>query len=125
MALTTHYMEEAERLCDRLVVMDHGKILCEGKPEALVREYAGREVVEVRGSPEALRQLKAEVEQAEATEHNGVHAELVADTLYLRLKNHALEFLERFPHIRDKEFFLRPANLEDVFLRLTGRDLRD
>ena len=113
--LTTHYMEEAAVLCDRLVVMHEGRIVGEGTPAALIIEYAGETVVEVRSfeadvrarAVEALRGVGAEVEEAGDTVHgfglNGVE----------------LSTLE----LEGARPTLRPANLEDVFLRLTGRVL--
>ncbi|HKX11796.1 MAG TPA: ATP-binding cassette domain-containing protein [bacterium] len=123
MVLTTHYMEEASRLCDRLVIMDHGRILTEGEPPALIEKYVGREVLEIRAPNAALQPLKQAVDAEDG--HANRETELVGDTLYvlIREKNGAL--LEKMPEIQKLDFHLRPASLEDVFLKLAGRELRD
>jgi lipooligosaccharide transport system ATP-binding protein len=114
--LTTHYMEEAARLCDRLVIMDRGKILVEGAPQDLVHEHVGREVVEVSGAGPGLLELIAE---------QGWNGEEAEDRVLIYAEDGDLvrnAILERFqPH----ECALRMANLEDVFLRLTGHELRN
>lgn len=113
--LTTHYMEEAERLCDELVVMDHGAILARGAPPALVERYVAPHVFEVRGGePEARRALDGD---------GLCRLERAGDTLlaYARCREPVLEALEGF----GLPYFERRANLEDVFLQLTGRELRD
>jgi lipooligosaccharide transport system ATP-binding protein len=117
MVLTTHYMEEASELCDRIILMGSGKILLEGRPAALVRERAGEQVVEVH-EPDAARRadLLARIDGL-------AEAEESIDALYLYGPN-ARALLDRVlgsaPGVRAR---LRPANLEDVYLRLTGRDL--
>jgi lipooligosaccharide transport system ATP-binding protein len=114
--LTTHYMEEAARLCDRLVIMDRGRILVEGTPEALVRQHVGREVIEIAPPDEELRRfLREQVRHFEdlggrLVIHNRTDRELFA------------RLTDRFPAMRCT---LRPATLEDVFLHLTGRELRE
>jgi lipooligosaccharide transport system ATP-binding protein len=114
--LTTHYMEEAERLCDELVIMDHGKILAQGSPQTLVRTHVEPEVIEVRGDDARARDLLT-------TARDG-RAETVGDTCYFYTRDAraVVGLLEKTPELT---FLHRPANLEDVFLRLTGRDLRD
>jgi lipooligosaccharide transport system ATP-binding protein len=114
--LTTHYLEEAARLCTRLVIMDQGRILVEGEPRALVREHAGTSVVEVPDPPEGLREFARE-------------RGLRVDDLGHRLIVYAGEGEGLYREI-GRRFgcggcLLRPATLEDVFLRLTGRDLRE
>ena len=118
MVLTTHYMEEADQLCDRLVIMDHGKILAEDTPTKLIQEHVGAEVMEVRGVKAQLQALRDRID-------GRYPAEFVADTLYVRLakKNH--ELWNEYPEICEMDFHSRPASLEDVFLSLTGRELRD
>ncbi len=114
--LTTHYMEEAERLCDELVIMDHGRILDQGSPRALIRRHIEPEVVEIRGARSA-----ALTRQAEA---HGCRVEPVGTGLYCYTQDPRplLAALQR----QDELVFLhRPGGLEDVFLRLTGRGLRD
>jgi lipooligosaccharide transport system ATP-binding protein len=114
--LTTHYMEEAERLCDELVIMDHGKILAQGSPSALVRTHVEPEVIEVRGEDRHARDLLADARDG--------RFEAVGDTCYYYTRDAraVVAQLEKTPGLT---FLHRPANLEDVFLRLTGRDLRD
>jgi len=114
--LTTHYMEEAARLCDRLVILDHGKILVEGAPAALIQEHVGRYVIEVAEPGEALRSFLGE--QRLAVEDLG-HRLLVygedGDAVFHRI---AEEFCTG-------GCVMRMATLEDVFLKLTGRGLRE
>ncbi|HEY5999191.1 MAG TPA: ATP-binding cassette domain-containing protein [bacterium] len=114
--LTTHYLEEAARLCTRLVIMDRGRILVEGAPRELVREHAGASVVEVTDPSPGLREFAAE-------------RGLRVDDLGHRLIVYAADGEELYREITkrfcDGECLLRPATLEDVFLRLTGRDLRE
>ena len=114
--LTTHYMEEAAQLCDRIGIMDEGKFLVEGAPQALVHERVGDEVYELKGgaSEELLDSLK----------RLDVAAEVVADMLYLYSRN-GMRVMERLIASGRKDFLRRPATLEDLFLRLTGRELRD
>ncbi len=113
--LTTHYMEEAERLCDRLVVMDHGSILDTGTPRELVNRHVEPEVVEIRNAPAHLEGHLLD---------GGCRIERVGSSLYCYTRR-ATALIE---HLRDQPglvFLHRPAGLEDVFLRLTGRELRD
>ncbi len=114
--LTTHYMEEAAYLCDRLVVIDHGKILVEGTPRELVRDQVGGEVTEVRVAFDNKAPLIARLENTGAEIEDRGQSIVVYG-----LENGALDvgLLDGF------EASSRPANLEDVFLRLTGRGLRD
>jgi lipooligosaccharide transport system ATP-binding protein len=116
LVLTTHYLDEAERLCDRLVIMDHGKILIEGAPADLIREYAGSNVVEVKRTEEAISCL-AGLE---------VNYDLAGDMLQVftdRPNDVARGLLEACRH--EAAVTVRPATLEDVFLRMTGRRLRE
>ncbi len=115
LVLTTHYLDEAERLCDRLVIMDHGKILVEGPPADLIREHAGSDVVEVARTPEAAARLDG----------LGLDYDTTGDTFQIftdRPHDVARELLEVCKH---EAVTVRPATLEDVFLRLTGRTLRE
>jgi lipooligosaccharide transport system ATP-binding protein len=115
--LTTHYMEEAERLCDRLVIMDHGKILASGSPQALIEDHVEPQVLEVYG-PGVERWLGAPGRSlCERTEQ-------VGETVfcYAHDEGPLLDDLRGHPELR---FLHRPANLEDVFVKLTGRELRD
>ena len=119
--LTTHYMEEAERLCDRLLIMDEGRIVAEGEPGALVREHAGREALELDlGEDCDADQLLASLGQrAEEHELHDGALTLFADDAeeLLRSLDH-----DRFP---TESAMVRRATLEDVFIRLTGRSLRE
>jgi lipooligosaccharide transport system ATP-binding protein len=115
--LTTHFMDEAERLCDRLAIMDHGRIMAMGTPRELVAAHIEPQVVEVFGDGAeawAAAQGGALCERCEQT----------GETVfcYARDVDRLLDNLEQRPDLR---YLHRPANLEDVFLRLTGRDLRD
>ena len=114
--LTTHYMEEAERLCDELVILDQGRILEQGSPPTLIRRHVEPEVIEVRGEERVVRAVLG-----------GVHdcrVEALGDTFYCYTPDaHAL--VARLEQRPDLTFLHRPANLEDVFLKLTGRELRD
>jgi len=114
--LTTHYMDEAQTLCDRLVIMDHGRILVEGPPADLVRTRVGKEVVEVWGFPPAL--VAHAKEQGWSFE---------ADThrlwIYTDSGEDVFEAIARkYPSERCT---VRMASLEDLFLKLTGRELRE
>jgi lipooligosaccharide transport system ATP-binding protein len=114
--LTTHYMEEAERLCDELIIMDQGRILEQGTPASLIRKHAEPEVIEVRGEEQLARQALASAGEG--------RFEAVGDTYfyYTRDARAVVKQLETMPGLT---FLHRPANLEDVFLKLTGRELRD
>jgi lipooligosaccharide transport system ATP-binding protein len=113
--LTTHYMEEASQLCDRVIVMDGGTILLEGSPQDLVEREVGPTVVEAWNYGEDFLQflhgLSGRVEE-------------VGNRLYYYPQEDHVErlFDQRFPH---QERLIRRATLEDVFLKLTGRALRD
>jgi lipooligosaccharide transport system ATP-binding protein len=119
--LTTHYMEEAERLCDRLVIMDEGRIVTDGKPPDLVRRHVGREVLELRldegCDPDRLvGSLNGRIQGHDLTEQRLL--------LYADDAEAVLEELDQdaFP---TESALVRRATLEDVFLRLTGRSLRE
>jgi lipooligosaccharide transport system ATP-binding protein len=119
--LTTHYMEEAARLCDSLLIMDEGRIVAEGTPAELVSEHAGREALELELAEHCdAEALLASLGQraAEHELHDGALT-LFADDAeeLLRSLDH-----ERFP---TDSAMVRRATLEDVFLRLTGRSLRE
>ena len=116
--LTTHYMEEAARLCDRLVIMEGGLIIAEGAPGELIERHVSPQVLEFRGSPESLERLRPVVEAAsDAVERSG-------EALLVFTKDG--EALLREVHASGIEVdnsVYRQAGLEDVFLRLTGRRL--
>lgn len=114
--LTTHYMEEAEKLCDRLVIVDHGKILVEGTPKELITRHAGERVIEVVGPGAALGAFLTE---------NRVSFDDLGKRLIIYLEADGdLEEVIRRDHCHDRCTF-RSGTLEDVFLRLTGRGLRE
>lgn len=114
--LTSHYMEEAERLCDDLVIMDRGVILAQGSPRALVERHVEPEVVEMRGAAGRVEHLVDGVP--------GCRTEVVGDTVYCYTHD-AHPVLARVDGAADLIFLHRPANLEDVFLKLTGRELKE
>ncbi len=109
-------MEEAQRLCDDLVIMDHGVIICQGHPKELIKQHVQPEVIEVHGDIDKLNRALAG--------YPGLRTETVGETVYCYTEEPA-EFLESLEIHPDLTFLHRPANLEDVFLKLTGRDLRD
>jgi lipooligosaccharide transport system ATP-binding protein len=113
--LTTHYLDEAERLCDRLVIMDQGKILEEGSPRDLVQRHIGMDIVEVDDNPDIQAVLK----------DLGITYETGGETVQIRTKN-ARQTAEQILTLRPAiKIITRPATLEDLFLLLTGRRLRD
>jgi lipooligosaccharide transport system ATP-binding protein len=115
--LTTHFMDEAERLCSRLLVLDHGRKIAEGRPRELIAQHLEPDVVEVYGVGVAalldspLRALAARVE-------------LSGETVFIYTQNAQplLAALAAWPQLRTLH---RPANLEDLFLKLTGRQIRE
>jgi lipooligosaccharide transport system ATP-binding protein len=118
LVLTTHYMEEAARLCDRLVIMEDGLIIAHGSPKELIEEHVSPQVLEFRAGPEELERLRPVVEAtADAVERTG-EALLVftadADTIMDRVRECGVEV---------ENTVYRHSGLEDVFLRLTGRRL--
>ncbi len=118
LVLTTHYMDEAEQLCDRLVVMDTARIVAEGSPHDLVRRYSTREVVELRFSPGAANGHLSTLEGI------GERLEELPDRLLLYTDDGDRALAE--VHARGVETvaaLVRRSSLEDVFLRLTGRTL--
>ncbi|TML96062.1 MAG: ATP-binding cassette domain-containing protein [Actinobacteria bacterium] len=119
--LTTHYMDEAEQLCDRLVVMDKGKIAAEGSPQELIRRYSTREVVELRFRVE-------ERPEEIAQRMNGLARRLEAlpDRLLLYTDNgDATASRVHQLGLEPESVLVRRSTLEDVFLHLTGRTLVD
>ena len=118
--MSTHYMDEAERLCDRVILMDQGSILAEGKPRSLVAEHVAPQVVEARARGDALAPYER---LAERSDRRLVRtAERVS--VFVEDGREALAQLEREGADVDRAF-VRPSNLEDVFLDLTGRQLRE
>ncbi|ADJ48437.1 multidrug ABC transporter ATPase [Amycolatopsis mediterranei S699] len=118
--VTTHYMDEAEQLCDRLVVMDHGRVAAEGSPAELIRRYSTREVVELRFAP------GEQVAAAQQVDGLAERVEILPDRvlLYSDDGEDALEHAHS-RGVRPLSSLVRRSSLEDVFLRLTGRTLVD
>ena len=118
LVLTTHYMDEAEQLCDRLVVVDHGRIMAEGSPASLIREYSSREVVELRFGSDHNAAAAAQLEGA------AQRVEVLPDRVLLYTDD-GEGLLERVAHLglHPTTSLVRRSSLEDVFLRLTGRSL--
>jgi lipooligosaccharide transport system ATP-binding protein len=116
LVLTTQYMEEAQQLCDRIVVMHQGKILREGVPSRLVADEIGREVVEVRVPREEDERVLARLSEF-ACGH-----ERVGDTLYFYCRD-GHDLMRKLVELDLHNYLTRPATLEDVFLKLTGRSL--
>ena len=114
--LTTQYMEEAQQLCDRIVIMDHGRILREGRPQKLVEELIGREVVEVRAPADEDDRIIARLAGLDCRH------ERFGDTLYFYCDD-GHNVMKRLSELELTNFMERPAGLEDVFLKLTGRSL--
>jgi lipooligosaccharide transport system ATP-binding protein len=120
LVITTHYMDEAEQLCDRLVVMDKGRFAAEGSPRQLIDEYSTREVVELRFAPGAHEEV------APSLADLADRIEILPDRilLYTDDGDAALAEVARLGHVA-RTTLVRRSTLEDVFLRLTGRTLVD
>ena len=118
--LTTHYMDEAEQLCDRLVVMDGGQIVAEGSPAALISQYSTREVLELRFAP-------GEQDGVETTVADlGERVEVLPDRLLVYADDGEAALAAAHARgVRPVSSLVRRSTLEDVFLRLTGRSLVD
>ena len=121
LVLTTHYMDEAEQLCDRLVVMDGGKIVASGSPRSLIGQYSTPEVLELRFDP-ADHQQAADKVAAVPTERREVLADRIL--LYVADGEAALAAVHALG-LEPVTSLVRRSTLEDVFLRLTGRQLGD
>jgi lipooligosaccharide transport system ATP-binding protein len=114
--LTTHYMDEAARLCDEIVIMDQGKILAQGSPQYLISEYTGKDIIEIAEPEDDLRAFfRAKKMRQEDLGHRLIIYTEEGHEFYR-------EICDRFTH---KSCILRSATLEDVFLKLTGRELRE
>lgn len=114
--LTTHYMDEASRLCDRLMIIDHGLILEEGKPEELIRKHVGRDIIEIS---EPTSELRSYI-RSNNLKHEDLGQRVV---IYCEDKGELYQKIAK-DFCRDG-CIIRMATLEDVFLKLTGRDLRE
>ena len=118
LVLTTHYMDEAEQLCDRLVVMDKAKIVAEGSPRALIERYATREVLELRFPVGVQETLDGQFEGlGDRVEH------LPDRVLVYTSDGEAAALAAHERGLRPETVLVRRSSLEDVFLRLTGRTL--
>jgi ABC-2 type transport system ATP-binding protein len=134
--LTTHYMDEAERLCDRVAIMDHGKVIALGTPQQLIASIGGEDIVEFAvsdsqvsesrpGAPKAEVDLEALTAIAGVQSHRvdaGLH-QLSVSELHLAVPRIFAVLKEQGLHL--SEFRTHSATLEDVFVRMTGRNLRD
>jgi lipooligosaccharide transport system ATP-binding protein len=114
--LTTHYMEEASRLCDRLIIMDGGRLLVEGKPAELVRRHVGRHVLEVVDPETGLKEF---------LKQRSVPYESFGHRLIITIEDGSDLYREISEGFCKGACTMRMATLEDVFLRLTGRELRE
>ena len=115
--LTTHYMDEAAALCDRVMFIDSGKIIETGAPNEMIRKYVGEDVLEVEYDEDVVKTLKEELP--------GAQVEVFGDQVRVFINQpHGVfeRVVKKFP---DKAMTIRNANLEDVFLKLTGRKLRE
>ncbi len=120
LVITTHYMDEAEQLCDRLVVMDKGRFAAEGTPRQLIEKYSTKEVVELRFAPGRHEEVAPSL--AELAERQEVLPDRIL--LYTDDGDAALAEVARMGHVAQSTL-VRRSTLEDVFLRLTGRSLVD
>ena len=120
LVITTHYMDEAEQLCDRLVVMDKGKIMAEGSPQELIKKYSSKEVVEVRFGTDKNE------EAANKLAGMGERIEVLPDRILI-YATHGEQLLSEIVEsgMNPITSLVRRSSLEDVFLRLTGRTLID
>jgi lipooligosaccharide transport system ATP-binding protein len=120
LVLTTHYMDEAEQLCDRLVVMDHGKIVAQGSPRSLITQYSTREVLELRFDTDDHAQ------HGDVIAGIGERIEVLPDRLLVYTEDGDAAAAEvRLRGVRPLSALVRRSTLEDVFLHLTGRTLVD
>jgi lipooligosaccharide transport system ATP-binding protein len=120
LVITTHYMDEAEQLCDRLIVMDKGKIMAEGSPAELIKKYSSKEVLEVRFGSDNNATVAKELKGI------GSRLEILPDRIlvYTEDGEKALEKILK-KGLKPVTSLVRRSSLEDVFLRLTGRSLAD
>jgi lipooligosaccharide transport system ATP-binding protein len=116
LVLTTHFMEEAERLCHRLAIMDRGRVIAEGTPRALIAEHIEPQVLEVHGNG-----YEVWMQRAKAL---APRVERAGDTVFC-YGDDVAPLLRTLSGQSELAYLHRPASLEDVFLKLTGRDLRD
>ncbi|MFC5302165.1 ATP-binding cassette domain-containing protein [Azospira restricta] len=122
--LTTHFMDEAERLCSRLMVIDHGRAVAEGAPRTLIRREIEPAVVEVFAEFVDPGDAPPVPEWARAHANLGERVEIVGETAFFYCRD-AAPLLAALGEVPGLAYVHRAANLEDVFLKLTGRELRD
>jgi lipooligosaccharide transport system ATP-binding protein len=115
--LTTHFMDEAERLCDRLLVIDHGRKIAEGTPRALIAQHLEPDVVEVYGGDAAALSTGPLRAMASRVEVSG-------ETVFFYTQD-AAPLMQALAHDHSVRSLHRPANLEDLFLKMTGRQIRE
>ena len=115
--LTTHYMDEATQLCDRITIMDYGKIIEKGNPVELVKKHIGEEVLEVLYSKEAMECLKKTFPDA--------RIDVIGDKIQVFANKPRGVLAKVLEEVSFKSALIRNSNLEDVFLKLAGRSLRD
>jgi len=115
--LTTHYMDEAAQLCDRIIIMDQGKIIEKGEPVQLVKEHVGEEVLEVLNSEESMACLKQYFPDA--------RIDIVGDKIQVFAKKARGILAKILEEASFRGALIRDSNLEDVFLKLAGRSLKD
>ncbi|MDH7579050.1 MAG: ATP-binding cassette domain-containing protein [Bacillota bacterium] len=116
--LTTHYMEEAFQICDRIIIMDKGKKLLEGNPRDLLSANLEKYVMEIYGAGRDSTSLSAYFES------NGIRHEFFKDTLFA-YSNDSEELAGFAETLKAGDYYLRPSNLEDLFLKVTGRTLNE
>ncbi len=114
--ITTHYMDEAQQLCDRLVIMEKGKILVEGEPQQLIEGQVGRGVVEVVNPEEGAEEI---------LRRNGWTMEKTIDRIFIYTNDRRAVREKLLQDLPNANVIARDATLEDVFLRLTGRGLKE
>jgi len=129
--LTTHYMDEAERLCDRVAIMDHGHVIALGTPQQLIATVGGEDIVELAVSGKDPSRVQASLQPERLTTIPGVQShrvdeglhQLSVSELHTAVPRIFAELEKQGLHL--SEFRTHSATLEDVFVRLTGRNLRD
>ena len=117
--LSTHYMEEATTLCDRLSIMDHGKILDEGTPDEMIERHAPKEIAQLRVAPASLRTVRDYLNEREISFRE------VGALVSVKGVNGDRPDLSGLEGTEGVQTTFRAGNLEDVFLAITGRELRD
>jgi lipooligosaccharide transport system ATP-binding protein len=126
LVVTTHYMDEAEQLCDRIAVMDHGRFAAEGSPQQLIADYSTREVLELRFPPGEQDTAATALESRDEVASSVERFEVLPDRVLLYADD-GDALLETVHHagFTPVSALVRRSTLEDVFLRLTGRTLVD